>query len=51
MSEQDKREAQGQKCLDAARKSRFESAGEPAQAPGLDEAVEARKDCCATPKK
>jgi len=51
MSEQDKREAQGQKCLDAARKSRFESTGEPAQAPGLDEAVEARKDCNATPKK
>ena len=52
MSEQDtKREAHGQKCLDAARKSRFESTGEPAQAPGLDEAVEARKDCYATPKK
>jgi len=52
MSEQDtKREAHGQKCLDAARKSRFESTGEPAQTPGLDEAEEARKDCYATPKK
>jgi len=52
MSEQDtKREAHGQKCLDAARKSRFESTGEPAQAPGLDEALKARKDCNAAPKK
>ena len=52
MSEQDtKREAKGQACLDAARKSRFESTGEPAQTPGLDEVEEARKDCYATPKK
>ncbi len=51
MSEQDKREAHGQKCLDAARQARFESTGEPEVAPDLDDAVEARKDCNATPKK
>jgi hypothetical protein len=52
MSEQDtKREAHGQKCLDGARKARFESTGEPEEAPGLDEAVEAREDCNATSKK
>jgi len=51
MDEQAQREKRGQQAIDAACKSRFESTGEPAQAPGLDEAVEARKDCNATPKK
>ncbi len=46
MSEQDtKREAHGQKCLDAARKSRFESTGEPSESPDLDDAERERKDC------
>jgi len=43
MSEQDvKREAHGQKCLDAARDARFESTGEPNEAPDHDDAVKER---------
>jgi hypothetical protein len=46
MSEQDtRREAQGQKCLDAARDARFESTGEPSEAPDLNDAERERKDC------
>ncbi len=51
MDEQAQREKRGQQAIDAARKSRFEMTGEPSQAPRFDEAVEARKDRNATPKK
>lgn len=36
------REARGQKCLEAARKGRFEQTGEPSEAPDHDDAVKER---------
>ena len=44
MTEAEKREQRGQKCLHAARDARFAATGEPDKAPFLDDAVEERMD-------
>jgi hypothetical protein len=41
-SEAEAREQRGQKCLDAARKARFDSTGEVRESPDLDDAAKER---------